>query len=138
MWEKRCLVTKICDVRVEKNQVRGRKKPSGKVEERELITPVIIDEVADTNAKKGTVDDASKYKKKAEEAEAALQQVKNEHDNYIKRATEAEVALADLSASLHSYIGMDHDELKGICTHKGIKNIGRKPTKKHKFFVAIL
>ena len=61
--------------------------------------------------------------------------MKNELDNYIKRATEAEVALADLRASLHSYIGINHDELKGICIHKGIKNIGRKPTKKHKFFL---
>jgi len=64
--------------------------------------------------------------------------MKNELDNYIKRATEAEVALADLRASLHSYIGMDHDELKGICIQKEIKNIGGKPTKKHKFFFAIL
>jgi hypothetical protein len=139
MWEKHCLVTKIGDVEVDKKSSKGKKKAIRKGGRKGVDkTPVIIDEVTDTNAKKETVDDASNYKKKAEEAEASLQQLKNELDNYIKRATEAEVALADLRASIHSYIGMDHDELKGICIQKGIKNIGGKPTKKHKFFFAIL
>jgi len=99
---------------------------------------VVIEEATDGNAEKEIVDDALKFKKKSEEAEAALKQLKNEINHYIKRAAEAEAALADFRASLHSYIDMDQDELKGIYIQKGIKIVGGKPTKKHKFVFAIL
>ena len=72
---------------------------------------VVIEEATDGNAEKEIVDDALKFKKKSEEAEAALKQLKNEINHYIKRAAEAEAALADFRASLHSYIDMDQDVL---------------------------
>jgi predicted phage gp36 major capsid-like protein len=122
-----------------RKQERVRKQPSRKVEEIELKKKtVVIEEATDCNAEKEITDDASKFKKKSEEAEAALKQLKNEIDHYIKRAAEAEAALADFRASLHSYIDMDQDELKGIYIQKGIKIVGGKPTKKHKFVFAIL
>jgi hypothetical protein len=139
MWEEHCLVTKIGDWEVDKKSRKGKKKNIQKDGRKGVDkNPIIIEEVADDNAKKETVDDAPNYKKKAEEAEAALTQLKNEVDNYIKRAADAEAALANIRASLHSYTDMDQDELKGICIQKGIKNIGGKPTKNHKFLFAIV
>jgi uncharacterized protein YukE len=91
------------------------------VEEIELKKMVVIEEATDGNAEKEIADDASKFEKKSEDAEAALKQLKNEIDHYIKRAAEAEAALADLRSSLHSYIDMDQDELKGICSKKESK-----------------
>ena len=133
------MLPKLATGRLTKNQERVRKKNIQKDGRKGVDkNPIIIEEVADDNAKKETVDDAPNYKKKAEEAEAALTQLKNEVDNYIKRAADAEAALANIRASLHSYIDMDQDELKGICIQKGIKNIGGKPTKNHKFLFAIV
>jgi hypothetical protein len=58
MWEKHCLVTKIGDVEVDKKSSKGKKKAIRKGGRKGVDkTPIIIDEVADTNAKKETVDE---------------------------------------------------------------------------------
>ncbi len=113
-WNKHCYITKIEKLPIEE-KVGDEKKRT-------------------TSIKKGKEKHQESEKKKAVGSSIKKHDLLN---NYQKRAEEAEAALKELKDSLRSVLNMNEDELKVICKEKDVKVFGRA-SGKHTYVCAYL
>ncbi len=113
-WDRHCYITKI------------KKLP--------------IEEKVGDEKTRSTCIEKEKENHQETEKKKAVESCNKTHDllnNYQKRAEEVEAALNELKDSLHSILSMHEDELKAICKEKNVKVFGRA-SGKHKYACAYL